>query len=208
MGGSSTPGVQESPLQTAQAQVAQQQWSDYTKRWVPVQNYFSQRTQGGLGAKQQYAEGAANTNIKQSYGKADQQLNASEASRGALAGSNKDIFSTAGLSNDEGTATGAAKTAADASVQRQYEQGLSDIVGMGRGQQATSNQALSTIANLSGEQANESAQAAEQSAAGLWQGAGALGGAAEGYGLGLAGNQNQQQPPAAGLSPSPVGSTG
>lgn len=203
MGGSTTPGVAESPLQKAQADVASKQWQDYSKRWVPVQSYFSNRTQSNLAGKKQLAEAGVNTDLQQQYGKAGSQLNAALASRGVGAGSSKDIFANAGLSLDQAAAAGSGKSSADAAVTRQYESGLQDIVGMGRGQKASSDQALSTLADLSGKQAESSAQIAEQNAAGLGQAAGTLIGTPGGWGLGAALNQ-QSKPPdtnyAAGLT--------
>lgn len=202
MGGSSTPGVQESPLQVSQAQIASQQFSDYQKRWVPVQQYFTSRTENNLGAKQQLAEGAANTDIRGQYGAAASKLNTALTSHGIMTGSNRDIMAQNNLSNDEAGASGLSRTATDTAVQRQYQAGLSDIVGMGRGQKATSDQALSTLADQSGQQAAASAEVSEQNAAGLGAAAGTLIGTPAGYGLASLGNrQSQPAAPNYGINP-------
>lgn len=202
MGGSSTPGVQESPLQTTQAQIASQQFSDYQKRWVPVQQYFTSRTENNLGAKQQLAEGAANTDLRAQYGAAAGKLNTDLTSHGIMTGSNRDIMAQNSLGTDEAGASGLSRTATDAAVQRQYQAGLSDIIGMGRGQKATSDQALSTLADQSGEQAASSAEISEQNAAGRGAVAGTLAGAPLGYGVASLNNQ-QSQPaqPSYGINP-------
>lgn len=200
MGGSSTPGVQESPLQQTQAQIASQQFSDYQKRWVPVQQYFTSRTENNLGAKRQLAEGAANTDLRAQYGAAAGKLNTDLTSHGIMTGSNRDILAQNSLGNDEAGASGLSRTATDAAVQRQYQAGLSDIIGMGRGQKATSDQALSTLADQSGEQAAASAEISEQNAAGRGAVAGTLAGAPLGYGVAALNNQ-QSQPQGYGINP-------
>lgn len=195
MGGTSTPGVQETPLQQSQAKVASQQWADYQKRWVPVQNYYINRTQQNQAGRKAMAEGGLNTDVQQQYSKAGDRLTSSLESRGAGIGSSKDIFANAGLSLDKAAAQGSGRSAADIAVQRQYESGLQDIVSMGRGQKATSNQALEQIADLSGERATANAQISEQNAAGLGQAVGTVVGTPGGWGLGAAINSQSNQAP-------------
>ncbi len=180
MSGGGDTNVPETPLETAQANVAKAQYADYQKRWLPVQQQFIARTEGNEGAKKAASEGAANVDVQGRFGDAQQGLNTSLSNRGALPGSGKSIFGNTKFAGDKGQAAGLTRTNVDDVVDRQYMSGLQDIVSMGRGQRATSDQALSTIAGLSGQEATANAEASAQDAAGA--------GEAIGTGIGIGGS--------------------
>lgn len=179
MSGGDTPGVTETPAQKAKAQVAQSQWQNYSKKSLPVISYWRDRSLANLGAKNEFAEGTSNADTRGAFGNAATKLDTDATSHGIDLGSDKGIFGQAGLSDNKAAALGLSKTDADAAVRQQYESGLGDIVSVGRGGQATSDQGLATVADLSGEQAAETAQLSEENAAGL--------GGAIGTGLGVPG---------------------
>lgn len=198
-GGGGSNVIPETPLQKTQAMVAAQQWSDYNKRWAPVQEFFINRTKGGQGAKQLFLEGKNNADVEGQFGNAEAGLNAALARKGALPGSGASIFAATKLAGDAGTSLGMGKVNVDDAVTRQYMGGLQDIVAMGRGQRATSNQALADVASLSGQVAAANAEAAQQDAAGLGEAIGTGVSMAGTYGLMGAMNRAKKGPPT-GLS--------
>lgn len=182
-GGGGGNQIKETPLQKTQAAVASEQWKDYEKRWLPVQQFFIRRTEGSEPSTKGLLEGRANADIQGRYGNAETGLNASLGARGAVAGSGKSIFGNARLAGDKASSLGSTLNNVDDAVTRHYLGGLQDIVQLGRGQRATSDSALSDIAGLSGQQAAAQAQIAEQDAAGLGEAIGTGVGTAGGYGL-------------------------
>lgn len=202
MSGGGGNQIPETPLQKAQAQVASQQWQDYQKRWLPVQQFFIQRTESNLPAKRAYLEGVGNTDVRGQFENAREGLNAALSQRGALPGSNASVFGNEKLASSKGQALGLNRTNVDDAVTRQYLGGLQDIVQMGRGQQATSDAALSDIAGMSGRSAAAQAQAAEQEAAGLGEAIGTGVGLGGGYGLSQYMDYLSRNP--GGAKPAPV----
>lgn len=175
--------IPETPLQIEQAKIAKDQYADYQKRWSPVITYYKNRTDKGLGFKKQLAAGEANTDIQSKFGQAGDALSAGLRSRGVETGSGKDVAARAKLSSSKAAALGGGLALSQDAVDQQYENAIQSIVGIGRGERVQANQALGTVAGLSGEQAGANAQAAAQDAAGLGQALGVgLGGAAA-YGL-------------------------
>jgi hypothetical protein len=164
MSGGGNSAVPETPLQQAQAQVAQQKWADYRQRWLPVQEFYKSRAEGGLPSRFGFATGEANADAQGQFGNAYGLVNTRMSQAGDVAGSNASIFGNVGLAGEQAGAAGLAKTNATDAVTRQYLAGLGDIVAMGRGQQATSDQSLNDLAGLSGQEAAAQAQAAEQDA--------------------------------------------
>ena len=196
--------VPATPLETEQANIAQQQWQDYNKRWLPVMQFYRDRTEGNLPARKEFAEGRADADVQRQYGNAAMGLESSLASSGSGPGSGKYLGALTDLAGSKGTELGLSRASADDAVQRQYEAGLSDIIAMGRGQQATSDQALASLADLSGQQAAASAQVAAQNAAGLGEAIGTGLGIGGGYGLQSAMPKQANIDPATGL-PIPAG---
>lgn len=184
--------VPETPVEKAQADVAKQQWTDYQKRWSPVITYYKNRNDQGLGNKKEMAAGEANTDIQAGFGKAGDALGAALRGRGVTTGSGKDIAARSKLNDSKSAALGGGLAVSQDAVDAQYQNAIQSIVGIGRGERVQADQALNTLAGLSGEQAGANAQAAAQDAAGLGEALGVgLGGAAA-YGLAPRGAQAPQ----------------
>lgn len=179
MSGGDTPGVQTTPAQKAQADVAVSKWKAYSAKSLPAINYWKSRTMANLGSKDQFAEGTGNVDARGAFGNAATKLDTDAVSHGIDLGSDKGIFGQVNLADNKAQALGLSKTDADAAVRQQYEFGLGDIVTVGQGGQASSDQGLATVADLSGEQAAQTAAVSEEDAAGL--------GSAIGTGLGIPG---------------------
>lgn len=175
--------IPETPLQIAQANVAKSQWSDYQKRWQPVITYFKNRTDASQAPKKEAAAGVADADTQNKFSQAGQGLTQALRSKGTLAGSDKDVAATTNMADAKASSLGGGLAASQDAVDQQYMNALSTIVGIGRGQQVKADQSLNTLADLSGQQATESAEAAAQNNAGLGTAIGiGLGGAAK-YGL-------------------------
>lgn len=200
--------IPETPVEKAQADIAKQQYADYTKRWAPIITYYKNRTDQGLGGKKQLAAGEANTDIQGRFGQADEALSSNLKSRGIQSGSSKDVAARAKLSDSKSAALGGGLALSQDAVDQQYHNAIQNIVGIGRGERVQADQAMSTLAGLSGEQAQANAQAAAQDAAGLGEALGVgLGGAAaygltprakKGPPLGLSKYNDPNDPPTAG----------
>jgi hypothetical protein len=182
MGGSDSQ-VPESPEQIAEANVFQQKYADYQRRWQPVVQFFQQRVDQSQQPTRAFLGGEGVTDVRGQFSNAGQRMSMALRDAGVETGSGRDVFGLRKFANYEASATGGAVTAADASADKSYLEGLQQIMAIGQGQQATASTSLSDLANLGGEVTAANANASAANAEGLGQAIGTGVGYAGTYGL-------------------------
>lgn len=175
--------VKQTPAQQLQQQAAENQWAQYETTWQPIQRYYQQRMEQGQGPARTIGLGQANADTQQRYGLAGSQLNAQQAARGAIPGSDASIFGQSSLAGMKAAAGGVGQTNEQNAIDRQYLSGLGSVMSMGTQQLSQSDNALSNLANAQGGIAEQTAQLNAQQAGGLGQAIGTGLGSGAGYGL-------------------------
>ncbi len=183
MSGGSDNQVKETPQQRAMVELAQKQVADYNNRWLPVQKNLAEgiAEMGEKGSfERQQAQGMVSneTEAKFSMGRAG--LEKGLAAAGGL-NSGRAKMAITGLGEDQATSTGLGRTQADQQIDDAYTAGLGTVMQLGQGQKANAIQSTANIADMSGRQAANDADAAFAERAGNAQLAGNVVGA--GFGL-------------------------
>jgi hypothetical protein len=175
--------VPEAPEQIAEANVFQQKYADYLARWQPVVQFFQQRVDSSQQPTRQLLGGEGVTDVRGQFGNAGQRMQMALRDAGVESGSGRDVFGLSKFANSEAGAASGAVTTADAASDRSYLEGLQQIIAIGNNQQAKAGASLSDLANMSGQVAEENAQASAANAEGLGSAIGTGVGAAGAYAL-------------------------
>lgn len=208
MSGGSSTKVQETSAQKALATHAQEVMSDYTARWLPVQqNLASQIEAMGAKGSWQRAEGAgkATTDTAIQFSGAQGALSKSLANGGAELGSGRSDLATTGLGADAAKSSGLGEMISGQQIDNAYTQGLGALTQIGQGQATTVNNSMEAQAQASGYQAQADAKAALADQMGI---GGAVGTAAGLIGQQYAkpsGHDSSGYPNIPGAGPGPIG---
>ena len=174
--------VGETGAEQEQAAVAAAQAQDYFDRWVPVQDYYIQRAQD-LGSMKNEAMGAAAGDAAGQFAAVQPHVEALLDRREAGVGSGRQVMGLADLSDAQAQSLGTGLAAMSGAVMNHYEQGLADIVAMGRGEQSSADAGFGALAQDSAAQARSDAQVAAADAAGTGEAIGSAMGLGGGYAL-------------------------
>jgi len=135
MGGGQTAGQEQStPEMKANLQLANSRMADYQNRFVPLQNYYINRTEGDVSNNTSRAVGQAEGGAKASVGAQADSLEAGQTASGAGPGSGRSIMGLDSLNNKTATTAGLGATTGQQAVQSQFVSGLGAIAGMGEQQ--------------------------------------------------------------------------
>jgi hypothetical protein len=153
--------TEETSQQRAQAQIAQQQVTDWKQRWQPVLTKFAADTtrdfQAGSDTRNR-ATTLAGTDNSVAYSDAADKSQLVTAATGGL-GSAKQKLGIVGMGNDQATSTGLGSVAADQGVDDSYVQKLGAVTSLAKGQKADAVNAIGRTAAISAAQAKSDAQA-------------------------------------------------
>lgn len=176
-------GVQQTPQQKAQAEVALQQLADFRQRWAPLQRQMADtitKAGGRESFERKAAQGMASTDTAAQFADAQTKVREQTEAQG-LGGSTKQKLGIAGLGDDAAISTGMGIAGADQRIDDAYVQGLGQVMALGRGEKAGAIQGMGQMARMSGQQAASDAAMALQRRAGNAQLAG------QALGMGLSG---------------------
>lgn len=180
MGNKNAGQVQETDADRALAATAQARLNDYKTRWMPVQQRLAQTVQamGAPGSNErQRAVGNANIDTNLQFGRAGEGVATQQANTGINTGSGRFKLAQANLGSDEARSRGIGAEVGQQSIDDAYVQGLTSLMGIGRGQSGMAMSGLDKSAKISGEVAASDAANAASERAGQ--------GEAIGTGLGL-----------------------
>lgn len=207
MSGKGSNQVEETSQQRALADYASQQWGDYKKRWLPLQqNLATQIQEMGKpdSSIRQQAEGRASTDTAARFGQAQGALEKTLANNVGL-GSSRAKLAITGLGDDAAKSTGLGITAADQQVDDAYTQALGALAATGRGERQAVGNGLSQQAENSGRQAAADAQASLEDRQGNAQVAGQVVGFGLQRGMKGFGNPTPGGPAGGYVTPSNTG---
>lgn len=156
---------------------------DYFDRWVPLQNKFIAQHAGNRAQRAQRAQGVAGAETQTQFGKAEEALSKTQSNSGAALGSGRQVASLGDLKTAKASSLGRNLSATRGASEAQYVRGLQDIVSIGRGQKASSDQSAGALASISGRRAALDSEISLQNAQGLGQAIGTGVGVAGGYAL-------------------------
>jgi hypothetical protein len=172
--------VPETEADKALASTAQARLNDYRTRWIPVQQRLAQTVEA-MGApnsaERQRAVGASNIDTNLQFGKAAEGIASQQANTGINTGSSRFKLAQANLGSDEARSRGIGAEVGQQSIDDAYVQGLTALMGIGRGQSGMAMGGMGKSAQISGQVAAADAANAASARAGQ--------GEAIGTGLGL-----------------------
>lgn len=179
---SGSGGVQQSPGERAQADLAEKQWQDYQDRFVPLENDY-QKQLDRIRGDRPLATGRANTDVNQAYDAAQKNMRTSQFSNRVNPNSGRATMGLADLTTDRATGASGAMTNADQATEDRYYAGQNQLVALGQGQATNANVGFRDYAALSSSNEINKAQAHQLTDAARWNAAGTVAGVGLRYGL-------------------------
>ncbi|MGH8444915.1 MAG: hypothetical protein ACREVL_06585 [Solimonas sp.] len=149
--------VKESQDERARAQIAAEQYQRWEEKFYPMENQLIADVKDSATERRQ-ALGTTASQVTRAFGRARPQAEAGLTAGGARPGSSRFNLGLAGMGQDEGTTLGFGKVATGNMIDDQYYAGLQSLAAMGRGQQARAVAGLSSLADMSAQQALSDAQ--------------------------------------------------
>ena len=158
MGKGSSNEVKETAQQKALADVASQEWNRYQDVFVPLENQFIQKAQG-MGAESNYKglAGTTNTGFNEAYSQAQQQTQKGLNQAGVDPTSGKTTAAMNALAQNQMQEEGQATAQGQHNATQRYTGNLSNVMGMGKGQEKQSVAGLQEISSAATERANQRA---------------------------------------------------
>jgi hypothetical protein len=172
----------ETPQERVQAQHAREVYTDWKKRWLPLQQQLARSVTaaGALDSKERKAAaGRASTDTAIQFQDATDKLEKTLTNSGAGLGSGRSAMAMTGLEDDAAKSRAMGLTISDQQVNDAYIEGLSALTSIGQGERAQVSDALGIQATQSARQSQADAQTSFENRAGLAE----LGGQFVGYGL-------------------------
>ncbi len=127
--------VGATPAETMLQQNAAAQWSDYTSRYLPVQQHLADVVDQ-MGKSDSWenkeAEGKGNEDVASEFAKQDQQRTATDFTKGINVGSSAFKMGVTGAASAEAEAKGAAVNQGQEQIRNEYLSGLNSIASSGQ----------------------------------------------------------------------------
>lgn len=162
-------GRQETEAERAMAEVATAKMRDYQQRWAPLIQRTAEVVRGLRepdAFEREQARGRAATETEAQFGRAEQAVEAGLQGRGIGAGSSAFRLAKVNLGTDRARSRGLAVGAADQAVDQAYVEGLTNLMAIGRGKEASATAGLEQSAVMSARQARSDAELAAAQRAG------------------------------------------
>lgn len=159
----------ETEAERALAQVALAKFQDYKARWEPMiartaELVTSLREPTSFERQRARGRAAGETNVQ--FGRAEEAMEGGLQGRGVGAASSAFRLGKVNLGTDLARSRGLAVAGADQAIDQAYVEGLTNLMSLGRGKEATATGALERQALIEARQAESDAAAAAASRAG------------------------------------------
>lgn len=183
----SNSGTQpETAAEKAVADLAAAKFRDYQTRWAPRQAALADITrrmgaEGSFEREQLKAKGAADIGVN--FNQAARQVVARDTAAGINRNSSAAKLKEAGMASDRASSTGISTSLADQAIDDSYIQGLTQLMQIGRGNEATAVKGMGEAARIQAGIAQEDATLSANARAGNLNAAGTIIGAS---GVGMA----------------------
>jgi hypothetical protein len=167
---SSSSGTQpETESERAVAQLAAAKFKDYQTRWAPRQAALATTikrmgAEGSFERGQLKAKSAADVGVN--FAKAEKAVRAGQTGAGINPNSSASKLKLAGMDSDKAASIGLNSSLADQAIDDSYVQGLTSLMQIGRGQEATAVRGMADSARMSADRAASDAYLSAQSRAG------------------------------------------
>ena len=178
---------QQTPQEAALAQRGMAALANYKRTWEPLQVHMGKVIRESFlpdSAQRQQATGAAASETGIKFDQAQEKAATDMENRGIGAGSSAFRLAQAGIGTDRARATAGAETNADQSINQAYVTGLTNLMRIGQGKEAMSNNGLAQEAQNAARAAQTDAAISSANRAGNAR----LAGSVAGYGIGSLGS--------------------
>lgn len=159
----------ESPQERLQAEHAREVYTDWKKRWLPLQQQLARSVtaMGDVDSNQRkLASGKATTDTAIQFKAASDKLEKTITNSGAGLGSGRMVTATTGLDDDASKSRAMGLMVSDQQIDDAYIQGLSALTSIGQGERAQVGDALGIQARQGAQQAQMDAEIALANRAG------------------------------------------